>query len=196
MALLGPDYITVVAVAQSILLLFTFMTDGIARGATTLASNLIGSKQHHRVKKVFLAGMRFYFVLFLLLGVVLAIYPDPLISWFIPEESLNDHTRTACKSACFWVWWFFLFDGLSWLLAGLLTAAGDTPFIVKVTGIGPWLLALLPIYVIVVRWGASADMTWMFVAFYAMISCLFYVWRFFSQKWQHINLLESPSGNV
>lgn len=186
MTLLGPDYITVVAVSQSILLLFTFMTDGVSRGATTIASNLIGSRQLHLIQRLLNSGIKFYLILFVLLSGILAYHPDPLIDWFLPEETFNLHpsTRLTLHSACFWVWLFFLFDGLSWLMVGLLTAAGDTRFILKVSGGGPWLLALLPIYFFVVRWEAPANITWMLIAFYAMTSSFLYLWRFKSEKWR------------
>lgn len=186
MTLLGSEYMTVVAVTQSILLLFTFMTDGVSRGATTIASNLIGAQQHDLVRKILHSGIKFYFLIFFLLGGVLVLHPDPLIEWFFAEEAavLSPHTRSAIHAACFWVWLFFLFDGLSWLMVGLLTAAGDTHFIMRVSGLGPWLLALLPIYLFVVRWGGSADMTWMLIAIYAMVSCSLYLWRFRGERWK------------
>jgi MATE family multidrug resistance protein len=191
MTLLGSEYMTIVAVAQSILLLFTFMTDGLSRGATTIASNLIGSGQHDLVHKVLNSGIKSYGVIFFLLSSVLVIYPDPLLNWFLAGEaqSLSPTTRAALHVACFWGWLFFLFDGLSWLLVGLLTAAGDTRFIMKVSGIGPWLIAFLPTYLFVVRWGASADMTWMLVTIYAMVSCLLYLWRFRGDKWKSLSLI-------
>ncbi len=187
MSLLGSDYITVVAIAQSILLLCTFMTDGVSRGATTIASNLIGARQQDLVWKLLTSGIKFYLLIFLLLGGILALNPDSLIDWFITEDMiLNSAIRTTLHFACFWVWLFFLFDGLSWFIVGLLTAAGDTQFVMKVSGGGPWLLALLPIYIVVVRWGASADATWMLVTLYAMISCSLYIWRFRSEKWKEL----------
>ncbi len=186
MTLLGPDYITVVAVAQSILFLFTFMTEGISKGATAIASNLIGSNQPALVWKILKSGVKFYAVIFIFLGGVLAVNPDPMILWFLPENitTVSPSTWATLHTACFWVWLFFFFDGVSWLLIGLLTAAGDTRFIMKVGGAGPWLVALLPIYIFVVQLGASADITWMLIAFYGMVSCTIYWLRFRSEKWR------------
>jgi multidrug resistance protein, MATE family len=193
MTTLGSEYMTVISVAQSIFFLFTFMTEGVSKGATALASNFIGSNQQDLVWKLFLSGIRFYFLVFILLGTVLAFHPEPLISWFLPDqlETLTPATMQALKSACFWVWIFFLFDGINWLLVGLLTAAGDTRFIMKVGGLGPWLIALVPIYILVVKQGASADVTWMLIAFYALVSCATYFWRFRSEKWRSFALTEA-----
>lgn len=179
MTLLGSEYMTIVAVAQSILLLFTFMTDGVSRGATTLASNLIGASRQDTIYQLLRSGTLFYLIAFILLGGLLVVYPDPLIHWFLTDKvKLTPEAIKALYTACFWVWLFFLFDGLSWLMVGLLTAAGDTHFVMKVSGFGPWLFALLPIYLFVVRWGGSPDMTWMLATIYAMISSLLYIKRF------------------
>lgn len=186
MTQLGPDYITVVAVSQSIFFLFTFMTEGVSKGATAIASNFIGSKQSDLVWKLLKSGVKFYLWVFLFLGAILAIHPDPLIHLFLPPETvtLTPEVSAALRTTCIWVWIFFLFDGISWLLVGLLTAAGDTKFIMKVGGLGPWLIALLPVYVFVFQLGAEAHVTWMLIAFYGVVSCLIYLLRFRSERWK------------
>lgn len=187
MARLGADYMTVVTVAQSILFLFTFITEGLSKGATAIASNYIGSQKHHFVWKLLRSGVKFYAIAFLCLGSVLVWNPASLIGWFVSEEALfSASTDASLRSACFWVWLYFLFDGISWLLIGLLTAAGDTRFVMKVGGSAPLLFALVPVYLFVYQWGATPDMTWMIIAFYAMASCMIYLWRFKSERWKEV----------
>lgn len=185
MTQLGSDYITVVTISQSIFFLFTFMTEGVSKGATAIASNLIGSNQHDLIWKLLHSGLKLYLITFAGLGVVLVGFPEPLISLFLGEtEPLSLATQQTLCSACLWVWLFFLFDGINWFFIGLLTAAGDTRFIMKVGGAGPWLVALLPIYFFVFKWGAPANVTWMLIAFYGMASCALYFWRFRSERWK------------
>lgn len=189
MTRLGSDYMTVVTIAQSILFLFTFITEGLSKGATTIASNFIGSQRQDLIWKLLASGTKFYIVIFLLIGSLLALHPDPLISCFIPEaSSLSLGTRDTLHTACFWVWIYFLFDGISWLLIGLLTAAGDTRFVMKIGGAAPILFALVPVYFFVFKWGAPAHVTWMLIAIYALASGLIYLWRFRSEKWKEVVL--------
>lgn len=190
MTKLGSDYITVVTVAQSIFFLFTFMTEGVSKGATAIAANFFGSQQHDLVWKLLKSGLKLYFCVFLFLGVILVWNPDPLIRLFLAHDmALSPATQSTLHAACFWVWLFFLFDGINWLLIGLLTAAGDTRFIMKVGGAGPWLVALLPIYLFVFKWGGPANITWMLIAFYGMASSVIYLWRFRSGKWKEEGVL-------
>ncbi len=185
MTQLGSDYITVVTISQSIFFLFTFMTEGVSKGATAIAANFIGSKQHDLIWKLLWSGLKLYLLAFTLLGLILVGYPEPLISLFLAKgESLSPGTIQTLHSACFWVWLFFLFDGFNWFFIGLLTAAGDTKFIMKVGGAGPWLVALLPIYIFVFHMGAPADITWMLIAFYGIASTCIYFYRFRSERWK------------
>lgn len=187
MTQLGSDYITVVTVSQSIFFLFTFMTEGVSKGATAIASNFIGSEQQNLIWKLLWSGLKLYLIAFVLLGVILVGYPEPLISLFLTKgESLSPATIHTLHSACFWVWLFFLFDGINWFFIGLLTAAGDTKFIMKVGGAGPWIVALLPIYFFVFHLGAPADVTWMLIAFYGIASTCIYYYRFRSEKWKEV----------
>lgn len=189
MSRLGTDYMTVVTIAQSILFLFSFVTEGVSKGATAIASNFIGSEKHELVWKLLVSGTKFYTCVFFLLSVLLVWYPDPLIKWFLPEnEILSASTQETIKIACFWVWIYFLFDGISWLLIGLLTAAGDTRFVMKVGALAPLLFALLPVYLFVFHWGASPYVTWMMIAFYAFASGLIYLWRFKNENWKELVL--------
>lgn len=189
MARLGTDYMTVVTIAQSILFLFTFMTEGLSKGATAIASNFIGSQKQDLIWKLLRSGVKFYAVMFLLLGIVLVWHPMSLISWFIPEATeISPTTHISLQAACFWVWIFFFFDGISWLLIGLLTAAGDTRFVMKVGGSAPIVFAILPVYYFVFIGGAPAYYTWMFIAFYAFGSGAIYFWRFKSEKWKGVVL--------
>lgn len=186
---LGAEYITVVAVAQSIFFLFTFITEAVSKGASAIAANLIGAKRWDLVWKLFRSGVRFYFQVFLFLSIILVIYPDPMIRWFLPEEN-SAALLPLIRSACVWVWIFFLFDGITWLVVGLLTAAGDTKFVMKVAGVNVWIFALVPIYFFNVYLGHKPDVAWAITAFYGLMNASIFFLRFKTEKWRSINLVK------
>lgn len=183
-------HITVVAIAQSIFFLFTFVTEGVSKGATAIAANLIGAKRWDLVWKLLRSGIKFYCVIFVVLGWFLVVHPEPLIQLFLPEGMSDDDRaiHDLISSACLWVWIFFLFDGITWLVVGLLTAAGDTKFVLKTGGTTVWLFALLPIYVCIIWLGYSPDMAWMITALYGFANCSIYLWRFQTERWKSISL--------
>ncbi len=192
MTQLGSDYITVVTISQSICFLFSFITEGVSKGATAIASNLIGAQQHDLIWKLLKSGVILYLISFIFLGVFFTWHPEWILTLFLGDrESISPATLQTIHSALFWVWIFYLFDGLNWFLIGLLTAAGDTLFIMKVGGAGPWLVALLPIYLFVFKLGAPPEVTWMLIAFYVMATCGVYLMRFRSEKWKEVILAKA-----
>ncbi len=189
MSRLGTHYMTVVTIAQSILFMFSFITEGVSKGATAIAANFIGSQKHHLVWKLFISGTKFYTFVFLLLSIFLVWHPETMIRWFLPEiEELTLDTHKTVQDACFWVWIYFIFDGISWLLIGLLTAAGDTRFVMKIGAFAPLVFAFFPVYLFVFQWGGAPSLTWMMIAFYAFASGGIYFWRFRSERWKELVL--------
>jgi multidrug resistance protein, MATE family len=187
---MGTEYITVVSIAQSIFVLFTFVTEGVSKGATAIAANLIGARKWDLVWKLLSSGIKFYFQIFIVLGFVLVINPEPLIQWFMPEglNALNPEIKRSVISACFWVWVFFLFDGIMWLIIGLLTAAGDTKFILQIGGTTVWIFGILPVYFLINVYGMSPEIAWAVTAFYGLVTCCIYLWRFHSEKWKKVTI--------
>jgi MATE family multidrug resistance protein len=184
----GKEHITVISVAQSIFFLFTFMTEGISKGATAIAANMIGAGKESSVWKLLSSGIRLYIVVFFALGIILVVNPAPLIHLFISPDDANGNVYQLIASSCIWVWLFFLFDGIHWLVVGLLTAAGDTKFVLKVGSTTIWLFALLPTYVLVVLLDYRADLAWAMTAFYGLVVCSIYLWRFQSESWKGISI--------
>ena len=87
------------------------------------------------------------------------------------------------------MWVYFLFDGIHWLVVGLLTAAGDTKFVLWISGLSAWVFAIVPIYYFVVVLENKADMAWLITAVYAGLACLIYLLRFKTEKWQNKSLI-------
>jgi multidrug resistance protein, MATE family len=193
MTAVSNEHITVVAICQSIFMLFTFVAEGISKGATAIAANLIGAQKWDLVWKLFRSGVKFYLAAFLVLGLVLVVDPGPMIDWFIGSQASTpeyENIRTIAITACVWMWVYFLFDGIHWLVVGLLTASGDTKFVMYVGGLSAWIFAVLPIYYFVNILGYQADTAWLITAVYGCLVCMIYLWRFKSEKWQQAHIAQ------
>lgn len=181
----SDEHIAVASIAQTILFLFTFITEGVSKGATVVASNMIGAKQWKHIWKLLRSGLKFYGIAFLALSFFFIYRPQLLIQLFLPAGDPSIGTLHALvASSCVWIWLFFLFDGVHWLVVGLLTAAGDTNFVLKTGSTMIWLFALLPTYVLIVRLDFSPDLAWAISALYALAIALVYLGRFYSERWK------------
>ncbi|MBA3238974.1 MAG: MATE family efflux transporter [Parachlamydiaceae bacterium] len=187
----GEEHLTVVSIAQSIFFLFTFLTEGVSKGAQAIAANMIGARKWDDLWKLLHSGIKFYLFLFCLFGTFLMIDSGPLVKLFISEDSVSsEKIHELVASSCLWVWIFFLFDGIHWLVVGLLTAAGDTKFILKLGGSSIWIFALLPTYFFIVLQGNGPDVAWAITAFYGLVTCSLYLARFYSTRWKKNLVLE------
>lgn len=181
----GEEHFTVVSIAQSIFFLFTFLTEGISKGATAIASNLIGAGKWKELWQLLYSGIKFYIIIFVVFGILFFINPSPLIHLFFnDEQSVSPQMYELITSCCMWVWVFFLFDGIHWLVVGLLTAAGDTKFVLKAGSCSVWIFALLPTYLIIILMEKTPDMAWAITAFYGLMVCSIYLIRFYSMRWK------------
>ena len=187
---LGNHYITVVGICQSILILFYFFSEGVNKGASTVTGNLIGAKKHWLVPNVILAGLRLHLLLFLVMLACFMVGTDFVIGQFLPHASPEFvgeiyHSLVTCLVL---IVVYMFFEGVRFLLAGVLTAAGDTMFLLVAGSLSVWVLMVLPIYVIVVRNKASVETASAICVFYSVAASLIYIWRFFTGSWKEITI--------
>jgi len=68
----------------------------------------------------------------------------------------------------------YLFDGMAWVIDGILTAAGDVKFIMLMNAIGTWLFCVLPIYWFVIQWESGSLMTLKLIAVFCFVCKLLF----------------------
>jgi multidrug resistance protein, MATE family len=157
------------------------VTDGLQKAVIAMASNLIGSEQTARLKDVLISGLKLHGLLLCVLAIPMLIYPQPIINLF-----LND-TVPALEITIFamylrwtiaFVWLYFAFDGMVWVIAGMLTAIKDTVFIMLTNATTAWLFAIVPLYFVVVKYHASPVSVWLLANVYAVINVSIFAWRY------------------
>ncbi|NBT85789.1 MAG: hypothetical protein EBT45_04740, partial [Alphaproteobacteria bacterium] len=129
-ATVNLDYVTIQTVGNSMLVFFAFVTEGIQKGVIAIASNLIGARKDHLIQALFKSGCMMHLVFIFLFSIPLIFYPSIIICQFLP--GVQDPTLplySECVAVLRLVWVYFIFDGIVWILSGILTAGGDTRFI-------------------------------------------------------------------
>ncbi|ARN84395.1 MATE family efflux transporter [Candidatus Nucleicultrix amoebiphila] len=191
MAHRGEAYVTIVSIGQSIFILLAFLNDGIQKGIIAIGSNLIGGKQWSIVPKALYSTFQVHLSMMVILALPLLVMPDLLIELFLPEVTIKSHLvelREMTKIALFWVWVFIVFDGFAWVMAGMLTAAGDTKYVMMISTTGVWVFALLPIYIFVVSSSGTPQLTWAITAVYGAIHVILMYIRYRGDRWKQHNI--------
>ncbi len=200
MTTIGELHITVSSICQSIILLLWFFFDGIARGISALAGNFIGAKRIHLVHSLVKASLKLLVIFMAVVSILMIIDPKIIVDFLIPgniesqifkwKASSGVEFYSILRISLLFVFAYLLFEGVRWIFAGLLTAAGDTWFLLIAGSISVWLFLLLPVYFIVVKFSLAVQYAWMLAALYSILLSVFYYLRFVQGKWKKISLIE------
>jgi MATE family multidrug resistance protein len=179
------EHITLFAISQSIWILLTFITDGNQKAVSAVSANLIGAGQIQSVTKVFKSGIGLMLTLAILLAIPLIAFSDYLVQGFLTEQNVTDESlRALAILSCKWIWLAFLFENTTWIVAGILTSAGDTRFIMVMNAFNAWFFGVLPFYVLVNYFNAPASITMYLLAGFSFINMLTFLNRYWGKKWQ------------
>src|SRR5690606_29266538 len=114
---------------QSFYTIIAFGMEGLQKGVTAIAANFIGAGKWAQAKKTWGSAVKLLLLIAALLVPLMLLYPDPLINEFLstetpPEDAIK--LASSLRLVAAFVWVYFILDGLTWISAGVLTAAGDT----------------------------------------------------------------------
>ncbi len=211
MATLSFEHIYIGGVCQSIMFLFIFFGMGLEKGAASVAGNLIGAGKKHLVKNVLVSGSKLvgYYSIFMI--AVFLIYPDPLINLFLRNPETIDsieaasvvlnpeqlsYYRDLIRKGLLLIAGYLTFENFRWLLSGMLTAAGDTLFLMIAGTSSVWLFLIAPTYFLIVLNERSILNAFVIWVIYSFLLALVYFLRFINGNWKEKSLMEEePNEN-
>lgn len=185
MASVHLDYVTVHTIGNSVLVLFAFVTDGLQKGVIAIASNLIGAKKERRMPELIFSSLRLQMLFIAFFSIPLLFCPQIILDYFFASAEVSASLYQDSLKVLRWVWVYFVCDGFVWVLAGILTAGGDTRFIMTMNALSAWLFAIIPVFIGVTYYHISASTAWALTAFYSFANMIAFLSRYKSQKWNH-----------
>jgi len=150
-------HIHVASVIQSIFHLFCFFGGALEKGAAVCTGNLLGGREFHKIPRLLLSGFYLIAGFFAVVFLFCVICPDLLLSCF-PSHSqgvlklISDQKlKMLLKSSMALLSFYLLSEAVRWFFNGMLTAAGDTLYLLISGAILMIGLLLLPTYFFVVK---------------------------------------------
>lgn len=134
LAAAGEKHLMMYTVIDSIYSLLGFATEGLQKSVLSLSANLIGSGQSAQMPKLFRKALYVLMPILLLLAIPLLLFPN-IVAGNFDGGVLSPNQLSL---ACFVIWLYFAFDGVCWILNGLLLAMGDTLFVSPINGMTPF----------------------------------------------------------
>lgn len=198
MTSLSEKHITISSICQSFTILLSFFCDGLSRGSAAVAGNLIGAKKQELVHQVLKSGLILMCCFAAATSLLLVVDPvdTARVLFFGHFESgyLSgeiDPTLIESLKICMTLAFIYIFfDGLRWILGGLLVAAGDILFLLIFGSLSVWIFLLIPIYLIIVKNHLGIEYAWGLTVTYAILFFAVYFIRFKKGTWQTIDLLK------
>lgn len=186
MTYVSQEHITIAGICQSLIIFLFFFGEGISKAATAIAGNLIGAKRIWFIPNLFKSGLCIHF--FFLCGILglFALFHEVFIDQFLPHAtpeyiaSIKDSLMTCLFISLLYVF----FEGVRFLISGILTAAGDTTFLFIAGSLSIWVLMVIPVYVLVVQMHAPVEVAISVWLFFSICCAAIYYWRYRSDVWK------------
>jgi MATE family multidrug resistance protein len=181
MLMAGQEVMTCVTMVQSIYILLSFAIDGLTKGVTSIFSNLIGANMRVYITKVIRSAMSIQIMMFCIVFFAISSCSHQIAALFLSEHEYallqNPSFIAAFQKAALWMTIFFLFDGCSWVLMGLLTSEGKTKFIMFTSLTLNWFVYIVPTYILLNYFSGHGNDAWMTLAICSMLFFTVYAIR-------------------
>ncbi|MGR3911995.1 MAG: MATE family efflux transporter [Candidatus Rhabdochlamydia sp.] len=172
----GGDYLLVLSITGNLCIFFSCLTEGMGQALLTIASYLIGSDNKDKVIRSAKSAFLMLSGIMVILGFFLLIFPGKCIHAFFLTPFSPDQMHLLIQS-CYGLWFFFLAEGLAWIGLSILTACGDTKFLMYYNAITSWLFTFLPIYLVFHILNGPPHLLWAIMTVPCMASLTAYLMR-------------------
>lgn len=208
MTIVSQSHILVSSICQSILLLFVFFGIGLEKGSAVVAGNLLGANKISQIPRLFRSGLQLICVFSVFVFIFFFIFPDFLVDLFLKNASLETSVslaqftpeymlqlRSNVKQGLWFIAVYMILEDTRWFINGILTAAGDTLFLMIAGAACVWVFLLLPTYLFVVKAHGSIQLAFFIWVVYSFFSMLVFYFRYKQGKWRERTLvIEKPSN--
>jgi len=200
MTRLSELHITISAICQSIVILLSFFMDGLNKGVAAIAGNYIGAKKSDQTQKVMKSSIKLQMIFSSMVLLFFLLDPNITVPFFLNSQESGLLTSLAfvktLKTCFLFVFMYITFEGFKWIFAGLLSAAGDTIFLLIAGTFSVWVFLLAPIYFIVVKLSLSVEIAWILAVAYSIMTSIVYYLRYQSGKWKSLDLIQSSENSL
>lgn len=179
----SPAHLTVMSTVTSFHMLLGFLNEGLKQGVIAMASNLVGAGRFDKIKELLKSGI----LLQLSLG-AFAFFPfvlgGDLLLNLMGEVGKDLSLRPSMRIGLAFTWLFLIFDGLVWIVNGILTSGGDTrvPMLINISC--AWIFVVLPSWFFMTKNGSPPWLAIGLTCLYASISFLLHSLRYRQGKWR------------
>jgi Na+-driven multidrug efflux pump len=187
LANISTEIAMIQSIAVSVNVFMAFIVAGLEKGIMAMTANLLGAGMKDKIMGLIKNGIGIHLIFSIFIATVFIFSPDFIISNFIKfqvSDAILQDTVFILRLVLF----YFLIDGVCWVIAGVLEAGGDLGFTMFTIASCIWSIVTIP-SIIFARYNVlNIKLTWylLIVSVSIMSSVLYY--RYKSSKWIHIKI--------
>lgn len=155
---------------------------GFSLAATTLVGQSLGARKPQLAERYGYEANIFAAIFMGLVGVVFFFWAEGLVRLFTADATVID-LATACVRMIAFAQVPF---SVMMVLSGALRGAGDTRWVMYITGIGEWGVRLLLAYILGFRFKMGLPGVWVAFLVNSLVLCGLILWRYRSGQWKDV----------
>lgn len=180
---------TTIAFTLNILTFLPIVGTGIA--VTTLVGNQLGKNRPDLAQRATLTAVLIGTVYSAFFGLLFLLFPNQLLSGFAAFTSPDEFAKIQLITTYLlrFVALYLLLDGLCIIFTSAIKGAGDTWFVMVVTGI---MAPFVPLgsWIGIHCFGFGLYWCWIVLTVWVYVLGLIFAWRFFQGKWKDMRVIE------
>ncbi|MDR3224412.1 MAG: MATE family efflux transporter [Holosporales bacterium] len=180
------------AIAFSVNLFLAFVVSGLERGMLAISSNLLGSGLRDKIPQALKSGISIHLMFMAVIASVFFFAPEFILRSFIKfdilEELISDGTLILRL-----VFLYMLFDGICWIIAGVMEGGGDISFTMLTIATCICSIVAIPALILYFIGNLNVYIVWLLLDVTIVVITYALYRRYKSNRW--IRLSGSDSGN-
>lgn len=187
LASLGQEIAIIQTIAVSVNLFIAFIVSGLEKGVMAITSNLLGAELKSQIPTLLKKGFSIHILFSSLFATIVFFFPEFIINNFIRFE-VSDELIVQSIGVLRLVLLYFLIDGMTWVVAGIIEAGGDINYTMLTIASALWTIVTIPSYILYKLDMLRIEVTWLLLIT-AVVSIFFMLYhRYKSNKWIHIKV--------
>lgn len=121
----GEKHLMMYTIVDSFYMLLGFCTEAMQKGVMYIAANLIGCNQYYKIHRLFTNSVWLLLLILAILSLPLLLFPHLITN----RLQIGILSHKEIYLACVVSWLYLSFEGITWILSGILTAMEDSMFV-------------------------------------------------------------------
>ncbi len=187
LASISTDIAVIQTMAFSVNIFLGFIASGLEKGMMAMTSNFLGAQKTQKIKTILCKGVLIQLVFSSMLFIVFYFFPEIITSQFFKfhiSEAIQEEAFLVLKL----VWIFFMFDGMLWIIAGVIEAGGDINYTMWSIAMCLWGFVAIPAFIMNHYNILSVEKVWTCLIASSISMVVLFLIRYRSKKWIKINV--------